>query len=201
MSPRVLRHAARLSWCAFLLVVPAPASALHSVGIPHYAYNEQDPQTLDLTYRVDAGPYEVTAIAHPGILRPGERCRLQVSIRRRETGAPFDRAVRLTVIEDRMIGTDPVVSGPIVAQPAEWGYGFEPRFPLEANYLARVEFEAEVASWKIDLPIVVGEPGSPWTVVFSVLAGTAVFLVAVQAARMKMGGVQRAPRGRRVAGR
>jgi len=200
MSARALL-VARLSWGAFFLFVPAAASALHSVGIPHYSYNEQDPRTLDLTYRVDAGPYEVTAIAHPGVLRPGERCRLQVTIRRRETGGVFDGTVRLTVIEDRMIGTDPVVSGPVVVQPQPRGSGFEPRFPSEANYLARVEFEAEGESWKIDLPIVAGKPGSPWTVVVGALVGTAVFLVIVQAARMKMESVHRASSAERVAGR
>jgi hypothetical protein len=200
MSTRALL-AATLSGGTLCLFVPATASALHSVGIPHYSRNEQDPQTLDLTYRVDAGPYEVTAIAHPGVLRPGERCRLQVTITRRATGAAFEGPVRLTVIEDRMIGTDPVVSGPVVVQPQPWGYGFEPRFLSEANYLARVEFEAEGESWKIDLPIVAGKPGSPWTVVVGALAGTAVFLVIVQAARVKMGSVRRAPSAGRVAGR
>lgn len=195
-SPALLT---RLSWCTLLLLVPVPARALHSVGIPHYSYDEQQPHVPDLTYRVDAGPYEVTTTARPGILRPGERCVLQVSIRRRETGAPFDGAVRLTVTEDRMIGTDAVVYGPIVVAPEEWGYGFEPWFPSEANYLARVEFEAEGASWRVDLPMVVGEPGSPWTVVVSALVGTAVFLIGVQVARAKMGGIPRAPRGGRIA--
>jgi hypothetical protein len=109
-----------------------------------------------------------------------------VYIRRHGTGEPFDGEVRLTVMEDRLIGTDPVVYGPASARLEEAIYKFHPRFESEANYLARIEFEADGAPWMIDLPIVVGEPGSPWAVVGGGAVGLLVFLVIVRAIRIKM---------------
>ena len=37
----------------------------------------------------------------------------------------------------------------------------------------------------IDLPVVVGEPGSPWTILGGAAGGLAVFLVMVRAIRIK----------------
>jgi hypothetical protein len=189
MSPAALRHVVGLSF-GLLLLASTPAGAFHGVGIPHYSYDARDPHTPVLTYGVDAGPYEVTTTAYPGILRPRERCSLHVSIRDRETRAAFHGAVRLTVTEDGIIGMDSVVHEPIVGQPEEDGYGFEPWFPSEGNYVARIEFEAEAAQWRIDLPMVVGEPGSPWAVVVATVAGMAVVLVVVTVARTRF---RRAP--------
>ena len=52
--------------------------------------------------------------------------------------------------------------------------------------MVRVFFEKDGTPWTIDLPVVVGEPGSPWTVVGGVGAAVLIFLVVVRAARIKM---------------
>ncbi len=50
----------------FIICLLAPAaSAHHIMGIPHYAYDEQYPQTPVLTYRVEAGPYDVKMTGYP----------------------------------------------------------------------------------------------------------------------------------------
>ncbi|MFQ5665966.1 MAG: hypothetical protein ACE5I7_05985 [Candidatus Binatia bacterium] len=183
---REARWTVTLFGAALCVLVPSLARAHHILGIPHYAYDEQYPQTPVLTYRVNAGPYEVKMTGYPGIPKPGERCSLHVYIRRRDTGAPFNDSVRLTVTQDHLLGTDPVVYGPITARLEEAVYKFYPQFQAEANYRARIEFAAGDASWKIDLPMVVGQPGSPWKVLAGVAAGVVVFLVFVRAMRIKM---------------
>ena len=167
------------------LFTPLPAVAHHILGIPHYAYDEQYPQTPVLTYRVDAGAHEVRMTGYPGVPAPGERCSLHVYIRRSDTGASFDDRVTLTVTEDRLIGSDPIVYGPVTATIEEAVFKFFPVFELEANYSARIEFEADGEPWIIDLPIVVGEPGSPWLVLGGVAIATLSFLVVIRALRIK----------------
>ncbi len=184
-TPLLSTNKIALLLCTAALFTPAPSAAHHILGIPHYAYDEQYPQTPVLTYRVDAGAHEVRMTGYPGVPAPGERCSLHVYIRRASTGAAFDDKVTLTVTEDRLIGTDPIVYGPVTAGLEEAVYKFFPTFDSEANYSARIEFEADSEPWIIDLPIVVGEPGSPWIVLGSVAAATVIFLVFVRAMRIK----------------
>ncbi|RMF25734.1 MAG: hypothetical protein D6760_00300, partial [Deltaproteobacteria bacterium] len=133
-------------WAVALVVVlvsPLPVWAHHILGIPHYAYDEDYPQAPVLTYRMQAGPYEVKMTGYPGMPVPGEPSSLHVYIKRSDNGRPFDGGVRLTVTEDRMIGSDPIVYGPIDASLDERIYKFYPRFDKEANYTAQIEFEAD----------------------------------------------------------
>ena len=168
-----------------LLLSTSTVAAHHILGIPHYAYDEQYPQTPVLTYRVEAGPHEVKMTGYPGKPRPGEQCALHVYIRRLDDGCPFDAGVRFTVMQENLLGTDPIIYGPIEASLEEAVYKFYPLFANEANYVARLEFEAEGVPWIIDLPMVAGEPGSPWKVLGGAAAGLVLFLVVIRAFRIK----------------
>ena len=176
-----------------LLSLMPSASAHHILGIPHYAYDERYPQTPVLTYRVELGPHEIKMTGYPGKPKVGERCTLHLYVRRLDDGKPFDDVVTLTVFHDRMIGTDTAVYGPAEARLEESLYKFYPVFEAEANYLVRVAFEAEDAPWIIDLPMVVGEPGSPWTVLGGIALGVAGFLVVIRAIRIKRRRAAEAP--------
>jgi hypothetical protein len=160
--------------------------AHHILGIPHYAYDERYPQVPILTFRTNAGPHEVEMTGYPGIPKPGEQCFLNVYIRGLDDGVPFDGEVSLEVMRDRMIGHDPGVYGPVEADLEEGVYKFYPRFETESNYTIRISYEAEGAPWIIDLPMVVGEPGSPWMVLGGVALGLGVFVIVVRAFRIKM---------------
>ena len=162
-----------------------PASAHHILGIPHYAYDEQYPQTPVLTYRVEMGPHEVKMSGFPGKPQPGEQCSLHVYITRLDSGEPFNGTVTLTAMQDRMIGEDIVIYGPVDAALEESVYKFYPRFPAEANYITRIQFEAEGAPWIIDLPMVAGEPGSPWKLLGWIAGGVIGFLTVIRAIRIK----------------
>jgi NapH/MauN family ferredoxin-type protein len=167
-------------------VLPSQATAHHILGIPHYAYDEQYPQTPVLTYRVDAGPYEIRMTGYPGHPQPGERCSLHLYINRRDNGALFDKTVRATVFQDVLIGDDPIIYGPQEAVIEERVFKFHPTFGEVANYTVRIELDVEGVPWIIDLPMVAGEPGSPYTVMGSVAGGLVAFLVVIRAIRIKM---------------
>ncbi len=169
-----------------LALLAVPVSAHHILGIPHYAYDEQYPQTPILTYKVDAGAYQVLMTGYPGIPKPGERCDLHVDLRRIDSGEAFPGKVSLTVFEDNLFGEDPIVYGPVESEAELAIFRFHPRFVNEANYLIRIEYEAENAPWMLDLPMVVGTPGSPWTVLGGVFGGMLLFIVIVRAMRIKM---------------
>jgi hypothetical protein len=122
---------------------------------------------------------------YPGRPAPGERCNLHIYIKRLDNGALYKGKVGLTVFQDRMIGGDPVIYGPIEAQMEERMFKFYPEFKEEANYLVRVSFDVEGVPWTIDLPMVAGEPGSPWSVLGGTGAGLALFLLVIRAIRIK----------------
>jgi len=90
-----------------------------------------------------------------------------------------------------MFAEDTVVYGPVTASLEENVYKFYPRFEDEANYTVRIEYEVEGTPWIVDLPMVVGEPGSPWAVVGGVGVGVVLFLIAIRAVRIKL--ARRAP--------
>ncbi len=179
---------ARVAAIALLILScgPRDATAHHILGIPHYAYDERYPQVPILTYRAVAGTHEFEMTGYPGRPRPGEQSFLNVYIRDKESSVPFDDTVTLEVLRDRMIGSDPVVYGPVEARLEESVYKFYPRFEDEANYTVRIRWSALGEPWIVDLPMVVGKPGSPWAVVAGVAGGLVLFLIAVRAARIKL---------------
>lgn len=168
-----------------LSLSPRGSAAHHILGIPHYAYDERYPQVPVLTFKTIAGPHEVEMTGYPGRPAPGEQCFLNVYIRRLDDGASFGGVVSLEVLRDRMVGSDPSVYGPAQAGLEEGVFKFYPRFEAESNYTIRISFEAEGAPWVIELPMVVGEPGSPWAVLTGVFGGLATFVIVIRAVRIK----------------
>ncbi len=169
-----------------LLGLAVPAQAHHILGIPHYAYEDQYPQTPVLTYLVQRDDFEVKMTGYPGVPQPGEPSSLHVYIKRISTVRPFPGGVTMTITRDRMIGEDPVIYGPVRAKLEDSVYKFFPRFDDEANYNVRIEFSGDSTPWTIELPMVAGDPGSPVTVVAGIAVGVLVFLVVIRAIRIKM---------------
>ena len=161
------------------------ANAHHILGIPHYAYDERYPQVPVLTYRIEAGRHAVELTGYPGMPEPGEQCFINVYIRDLETNISFDGMVTVQVLRDRFLSSDPVIYGPAQAELEESVYKFYPQFGDAANYTLRISFEDEGQPWIIDLPMVVGEPSSPWKVLAGVGAGLALFLLMIRALRIK----------------
>lgn len=168
-----------------LLLCVSTAGAHHILGIPHYAYDEQYPQTPVLTYHVVSGPFDIRMTGYPGKPRPGERCSIYVYVKHVEDDSVFEDVVTCTVFRKRWFRPDLSIYGPIEAELDQAVYKFYPQFEEESDYLLRIAFEEEDVPWIIDLPMVVGEPGSPWLVLGSVLGGGALFVIVIRAIRIK----------------
>ena len=169
-----------------VLSASAPAAAHHILGIPHYAYDEDYPQAPVLTYTARERGYELKVTGYPGVLKPGDRSSLHVYVRDLQKGEPLNTKVTLTVRRDTILGADPVIYGPSEAELEEAIYKFHPRFELEANYMATIEFDTATEPWTVDVPMVVGEPGSPWVVLATGAGFTLIFLVVIRALRVKL---------------
>ena len=167
------------------LCMAYPAAAHHILGVPHYAYDEQYPQTPVLTYKADLHGYQIEMTAFPGKPEPGERTSIHVYIRNTHTGEVHDDTVTLTITRDRLLLAGPVVYGPIEAELEESMYKFFPNFDREGNYSLELAFEAEHEHWVIELPIQVGEPGSPWAALAGGGAALVALLATVRAVRIK----------------
>jgi hypothetical protein len=177
----------RLLTLALVGLIATPAALAHHIlGVPHYAYDEDYPQTPVLTYSVEAGPNNVRMTGYPGNPEPGKPCSLHVYISRLDTGEPFRGTVTMTVMRDRFLAPDPVVYGPVEAELEEAMFKFFPVFQDEANYTVRVAYDVEGVPWVIDLPMVAGEPGSPWAVLAAIGGGLFAFLVVMRAIRIKL---------------
>ena len=106
-------------------------------------------------------------------------------IREVETNASFEGTVTVEVLRDRFIGSDPVIYGPAQAELEESVYKFYPQFGDEANYTLRISYRDQGQPWIIDLPMVIGEPSSPWRVLSGVTGGLLVFLLLIRALKIK----------------
>jgi hypothetical protein len=161
------------------------ADAHHILGVPHYAYDDDYPQTPVLTYRVDAGAYDVKMTGYPGKVEPGQRCSLHLYVHHKASGEVLDVPITMRVTLDRLLVEDPVVYGPMQARLDERIYKFHPHFDEEGEYLVNVQFEADGEPWSIDLPLVVGEPSSPLLLLGTSVAGLTLLIVALRAIRIK----------------
>lgn len=195
------RRIASFALGLLLLFAPTAANAHHILGVPHYSYDEDYPQTPVLTYRVDAGEYDVKMTGYPGKVEPGQRCSLHLYIHHRVSGKLFDAPVTMTVTRDRLFMTDPVIYGPMPARLDERIYKFHPHFEDEGEYRVMVEFEAAGAPWSIEMPLVVGEPRSPIVALGVSAWGLGLFVLVVRAIKIKRnrrGGSPRYDTGRAV---
>jgi len=168
-----------------MLGLPRSAVAHHILGIPHYSYDEDYPQTPVLTMQAEAGPYEIRMTAYPGVPTPGEPCYLNTYIRNRDSDMPYDGPVSLTVTRDRVFGPDPIVYGPTAAELSEAVYKFYPTFPVEASYTASLQLDVEGETWTVAVPVTVGEPVSPWGPLALAFAGLVLIGLVVRALRIK----------------
>jgi hypothetical protein len=168
-----------------LLFCSVSAWGHHILGTPHYAYDEEYPQTPTLTYSAEMGAYKVDMTCFPGKPKPGDNTSLHFYIQHLETSQPFSDSVTLTVFKDHLMGDDLIVYGPIEGELEEAMFKFFPQFMDEANYIVRLEYFADGAPWILDLPIVAGEPGSPWKVVGGIAIVFGVFFIVIRAIRIK----------------
>ena len=161
-----------------------PSWGHHILGVPHYSYSEDYPQTPFLTYAVKAEGYTVKVTGNPGHPVPGEPTGLHVYVKNELTGKPYPGTVTVSVFEERFMRTERLVYGPSEAQREEAIFKFSPIYENVANYQLHIEFHDD-KEWSIVLPVVAGEPKSPWISIGLTGGGIALALLIFRAIRIK----------------
>ena len=164
----------------------APAAAHHIMGIPHYTYDKNYPQAPVLRLREKIGRLEVQLTGFPGRPQPGQRMRITVYITEPHCAqVTYQEPVAMTVRRVTMWGGREAVYGPIRESLERGLYAFNPVFPDEGNYDVVLELPVEGIPSSLTFAMVVGEPGSPWSVLAGYGGGLAALLIVLRAVRIK----------------
>lgn len=171
---------------SLFIVFSSPAWAHHILGLPHYSYKENYPQTPTLEYPAQSGPYHILMTCYPGKPVPGESANLAIYIKDMEQDQPYTQPITVRVLQTFTFGRSrdilPARIVPFYEQPHE----VTVTFPTDGEYIVELTLEVEGKLEVIPFLMVAGEP----TATLSVLAGTggflAVFFIVIRAIRIKV---------------
>ncbi|RME49948.1 MAG: hypothetical protein D6795_10910, partial [Deltaproteobacteria bacterium] len=149
-------------------------------------YDENYPQAPVLKLLEDVGDWEFQLTSYPGNPAPGERTQLNVYVVSRLDRTPYDLPMTLTIQEQGIFGGKKVVFGPDTTTLDENVFKFYPVYPAEGNYEVVLTFQDGKVVSTLRFPMVVGQPGSPWTPLLAFGGGLTFLLVVIRAARIKM---------------
>ncbi len=144
------------------LGLAAPAQAHHIIGIPHYAYDKSYPQAPVLRLRDKIGPYEVTLTAYPGNPKPGEKSEIHVYVTDPATNTPYEKSVLLEAYRLKIFGFQEKIADAGEGLVDMGLHKFQVFYPAVANYEVVLVLPGLDGTSTLRLPMVVGEPGSPW---------------------------------------
>lgn len=175
-------------------IVAVLVLAHHIMGIPHYAYDENYPQAPVLKLVETVGRWEFQLTGYPGNPEPGNRTQINVYVVDVETREIYRQPISLEIHRLRPFGDPVTIFGPRSANLEENVFKFYPTYPVEGNFDLTLSFDDGSTISTLRFPMVVGEPGSPWTVIAWFVGGLAVFVVGVRAVRIKRARRQAATR-------
>ena len=167
------------------LLLSATAEAHHILGLPHYSYKENYPQAPTLEYPATTGPYDVLMTSYPGRPVPGEAASVCFYIKDRNTNVPYGQPVTVQVLETATFGANTVIYAPATHQPFDNQHKYTITFPAEAEYIVELTMDVEGKTEVIPFLVVVGNPTATTSVVVTIIAGLAAFLVVVRAVKRK----------------
>lgn len=169
-----------LGWLA-----PTPAGAHHILGLPHYAYKENYPQTPTLEYPATTGPYDVLMTSYPGKPVPGEAATIAFYIKDRTTGQPYHLPVTVQVLKSATFGTRQVVVPAATHAPFDNQHKYTITVPDARQYIIELALEVEGQTERIPFLIVAGEPPASMPLIAAIAVGLTAFLLMVRAVRVK----------------
>jgi len=184
MAPNGFRMAGWLLLAA--LLAPAPATAHHILGLPHYAYKENYPQAPVLEYPATAGPYDILLTSYPGNPIPGEAANLAFYIKDRRTGRPYDRPVNVRVYQTLSFGRTREILPITECRSFDNLFKVSVTFMEDGEHVVELSMEVEGATERIPFLMVAGNPASGGGILMAGAAlGFLLFLVTVRAVKIK----------------
>jgi len=187
LKPPEKRRAGKLASAvlSLLFLGASTVEAHHIMGIPHYSYDESYPQAPVLKLVETVGPWEFQLTGYPGNPTPGVRTELHAYAVATATKKAFEGDIELEVFEVLAFGAKKSIYGPDSGRRDKSLHKYFPTYATEGNYELVLSFMDEGIVSTLRFPMVVGEPGSPWTAVGLFAACLASFLVLIRAVRIK----------------
>ena len=188
----------RVALAGFVLAVAFGshgAAAHHVLGRPAYALNEDSNTPPAMQVETWVGNYDFNYMVFPAFPRPGAPGRINLYVRRTDTGRAFTGKVTFTVKDDSWLnwlglGRAEETLGVQPPDDAVYRQGFV--FKKPGSYLIAASFTADGEPYIIDFPLQVGarSPLGPLGVTIGLLAATLVGVSLMQRRRAMTGKIR-----------
>lgn len=161
------------------------AAAHHILGIPHYAYQKEWPQSPVLRLVEQVGEWEVQLTGYPGRPTPGVSAGVTVYISDPATGKAYLDPIRLEASALSAFGGARRFYGPMESRVDGNLHKFTITYPEDGTYELTLHLSAGGVPSTLRFPMVAGEARSPWVPLAWLAAGFVLLAVSVRAVRIK----------------
>jgi len=147
----------RWRWLALLLLMLAGgAQAHHVIGRPSYNLNEDSNTPPSIEVDTQIGEYAVTYMVFPAFPRPNEPSRINLYVKRIDSGEVYQGKVRFSIHDSGWFGGN---DEPIGTQAIDYNV-FRQNFIVRkaGDYVVTARFEANGQPYVIDFPLRIGDP-------------------------------------------
>ncbi len=164
----ILALGVMLNTGVLLIVLPAPATAHHTLGVNQAGKATESPQIpVDHEIQVDGMLFQVTVM--PSNPAPGQLTRVIVHAKRLPSMAAYRGEMRFRIAETFWFWS----GAPILDRtrfPTDGRYVQSVQFPDKGTHSIHLEIESEGRSYRAEVPLTVGNPGGMWKVLLGLLA-------------------------------
>ncbi len=187
VGKRGAKAGAKLLLMALLLGIATSAEAHHILGLPHYSYKENYPQTPVLEYPATTGPYSVLMQCYPGTPVPGEPANLAFYIKNTETDEPYGRPITIRIVQTFTFGTNREIVEARQVTAFDALHKLTALFPEDGEYVVEMTMDVEGQPETIGFLMIAGDPGASASVTVLVACGIglALFLITIRAIKKK----------------
>ncbi len=168
-----------------LLVLVAPASAHHILGLPHYSYKENYPQRPTLEYPATTGPYDILLTSYPGIPVPGEPANLAFYIKNRGTGKAYAESVAIRILQTSTFGDNVELLPSRSTQPFDNEHKCRFTFPADGEYIVELSLMVEGQVEIIPFLMIAGAPTATASIAVTGCVALVVCFIVLRAVQKK----------------
>jgi len=139
-----------------LLIITSNTFAHHVLGRPSYSLGADSNTPPSMQIETQLGEFYITYMAFPAFPKPGDHGRVNLYIKRIDSGATFDGNVTFVVTDDSFFSSTEEVLGTQKIDDGVYRQGYV--FTEEGDFLVTAKFEAGGEPYIIDFPLRIGEP-------------------------------------------
>ena len=174
-----------MSTMLILTFFPSVSFSHHILGLPHYSYKENYPQTPTLEYPAVAGPYDILLTSYPGKPVPTETASLSFYIKDQSTGDPYNKPINIRVLQTFTFGRSLEILMPTTIQPFEQPHKVNVTFPTDGEYVVELTIQVEGKPEVIPFILTAGDPSSTSSILIFIGVLLLLFIITVRAVKIK----------------